>query len=241
MENPPKIFGHRGACDATAGVTENTVAAYRLARELGADGVELDVRLVADDSLLLHHDPSLSDGRSVADLTMADRPDSMPTLTEALDALEGLTVNIEIKNIPTEDAFDPTCRVADLMVAELAKRNWRDRVLVSSFHPPTVDRVRALDPDVPTAVLSGLQLTAADSIELAVAGGHDAIHPHVAFVTPELVAAAHDVGLAVNVWTVNDPDVIAELAGIGVDGIVTDDVLTALAAVDRIEPATEPG
>lgn len=224
MTQQTQVFGHRGASDAATGVTENTVAAYLLARDLGADGVELDVRLGADDSLLLHHDPCASDGRAVAEMSLADRPAWMPTLAEALDVLDGSIVNIEIKNSPTEDAFDPDCRVADLVVDLLSERQWRDRVVISSFHLGTIDRVKRLAPGIRTGVLSLLTMTAPESIVRATDGGHDAIHPFVAFVTADLVAEAHDAGLDVNVWTVNHPEAIRDMVDLGVDGICTDDV-----------------
>lgn len=224
MQRSPMVFAHRGATNVADGVTENTLAAYSLAMELGASGVELDVRRTVDGSLLLHHDPVLSDGRVVAELTVEERPASMPTLVEALDVLDGALVNIEIKNSPDEEAFDPTCRVADDVVALLSARDGRDRVLVSSFHPETVDRVGSLAPDVGTGLLSWFTLSAADSIARAVEGGHGAIHPFVSFVTADLVADAHAAGLDVNVWTVNHPEAIAEMIALGVDGICTDDV-----------------
>lgn len=227
MQKQIQVLGHRGATGAGA-AGENTLRAYELAREQGADGVELDVRVGRDGSLLLHHDAHTAAGRPVAELSLDDRPPSMPTLAQALDVLEGCLVNIEIKNIPLEDAFDPACAVVDSVVAQLAEREGRDRVIVSSFHPETVDRVKLVAPQVATGVLSWFAPTAAQSVDLAIAGGHDAIHPHFAFVTEELVAAAHDAGLAVNVWTVNEPEDLASMAALGVDAVVTDDVPTAL-------------
>lgn len=233
MPQPPLIFGHRGATNPAAGVTENTLAAYALAREQGADGVELDVRLTADGSLLLHHDPVMADGRVVADLTIDSRPDSMPTLAEALDVLDGTLVNIELKNSPSEEGFDDSCRVADDVVALLAARRWRDEVLLSSFHAATMDRVTELAPGLSTALVSPLTSPAADSIRRAIAGGHGAIHPFVAFVTAELVDAAHDAGLRVNVWTVNHPESIREMFALEVDGIFTDNIPAVAGLVNR--------
>lgn len=221
----PLVYGHRGA---SADAPENTLAAFELAGRLGAHGVELDVRRSADGETAVHHDAALADGRVIAETLRADLPDSVPTLEEALDACSGMVVNIEIKNLPVDVDFDPDCAVADQVVDILRSRGDRDRVLISSFHVPTVDRVKALAPDLPTGVLTFLAPSALEGISFAVERGHDAVHPHSNFVDEALVAAAHDAGLALNVWTVDDPARIRELAALGVDGIVTNVVGLAL-------------
>lgn len=214
----PLVYGHRGA---SAAAPENTLAAFELARAQGADGVELDVRRSADGHTAVHHDAALPDGRVVAETRRADLPDTVPTLEQALDACQGMVVNIELKNLPIDVDFDPGCTVADDVVAVLRARGGRDRVLISSFHVPTVDRIKAIAPELETGILTFVDPSAADGIRLAVERGHDAVHPHTGVVDAELVRAAHDAGLAVNVWTVDDPARIRELAELGVDGIVT--------------------
>ena len=214
----PLVYGHRGA---SAVAPENTIEAFVLARELGADGVELDVRRCADADLVLHHDAVLTDGRIIVETGRADLPATLPDLAAALDACTDLMVNIEIKNLPHDPDFDPERRVVDAVVELLEHRNRGDRVIVSSFHLPTIDRVKELDPDIATGLLTFIDPLPVDGIGLAVAGGHDALHPHDATVDAELVAAAHAAGLAVNVWTVDDPARIRALADFGVDGIVT--------------------
>ena len=195
--------------------------AFALARRLGADGVELDVRRSLDAALVLHHDAVLPDGRILVETGRADLPASLPDLAEALDACTDMIVNIEIKNIPHEPDFDPDRAVVDAIVALLDQRGRRDRVLVSSFHLATIDRVKALDPAIATGFLTFFDPMPGDGIRYAVERGHDAIHPHDYTVDEALMAAARDAGLAVNVWTVDDPDRILALAELGVDGIVT--------------------
>lgn len=214
----PRIYAHRGASIAAP---ENTIEAYEAAREQGADGVELDVRRSADGSLVLVHDPTLPDGRSVAGTPADELPSSVPTLEAALDVLVGLVVNIEIKNIPVEPDFDPECVIAEQVVRLLHDRGRADRVVVSSFHLRTIDRVKALDDGIETGFLTLIEPTAAQSVALAADRGHDAIHPYFLFVDGPLVGAAHERGLAVNTWTVDEPDPLRSLAALGVDGIVT--------------------
>lgn len=215
----PLVYGHRGA---SAAAPENTLEAYSLARAQGADGVEIDVRRSADGVLVLHHDPDLADGRRIAGTPAAELPESVPTLAAALDVCQGMIVNIEIKNIPGESDFDEACSIVDPVVALLQERGSADRVLVSCFHLRTIDRVRSLDPSLPTAFLTLLEPVALDGVPLAQRRGHGALHPHHLFVDEELMAAAGAAGLAVNAWTVNDPDDMRRLAALGVAGIVTD-------------------
>ncbi|WP_436793254.1 glycerophosphodiester phosphodiesterase [Actinospongicola halichondriae] len=231
----PQVFGHRGA---SAAAPENTLEAYDLARVQGADGVELDVRRTVDGALVLHHDAQLPGGRIIAATTHADLPASIPTLEAALDTCVGMVVNIEIKNIPGEPDFHETCTLADEVVALLSERAGRDRVLISSFHLATIDRVKVLDPEIRTGFLTLVEPTALESVRLASKRGHDAINPYFLFVDEALIDAAHGAGLEVNAWTVNEPDVIAQLASLGIDGIVTDVPDVAVETLDgRIRPA----
>ena len=223
------VFAHRGAPHAAP---ENTVPAFRAARELGADWVELDVRRTADDVLVVHHDARLPDGRLLVDLTAAELPSGLPTLAEALEACEGMGVNIEIKNLPGDPDYDSEHQISGAVAGLVAAYRSYDEVLVSSFNRDVVARIRAIDPAIPTGLLTVDLPSPAQAIEWIVAGGHGALHPYVALVDAALVDRAHQAGLAVHVWTVNDPDRIAELVGMGVDGVVTDHPDVARRVVD---------
>jgi glycerophosphoryl diester phosphodiesterase len=233
------VIGHKGAAGLAP---ENSVAAFRAAREVGADGVELDVRRLADGALAVHHDPALDDGRTLLDLVAGELPDGIATLPAALDACEGLAlVNVEIKNWPLDSDFDESLGIVNRVVEALAAYpvEERERYVVSCFHLPTVDRARELAPDLVTAWLVAVvgPDDGAQVIAQAVDHGHRALHPHHALVTPTLVERAHDEELAVNAWTCNEPDRIRWLADeAGVDGIVTDVPDLALAALGRRPP-----
>ena len=210
------MIAHRGA---SATVPENTIEAFRGAAEHGADWVELDVRRSADGALVVHHDAHLADGRAIVDLRVAELPGSVPTLEAALDACTGMGINIEIKNSHPDPDLDPHERVAEQTVALLAERGGRDEVLISSFNPATLNRVRERAPDLATALL--VVEPPSEVVEVLVAAGHSALHPYDWFVDIELVTACHDVGIAVNVWTVDDPGRMQELLDHGVDGLCT--------------------
>ena len=214
-----RVIAHRGA---SAAAPENTIEAFHLARELGADWVELDARRTADGRVIVHHDAELADGRVIVELDRADLPPSVCDLTDALDACDGMSINIEIKNWPDDPDFDPEESVAEQVVALVQERALQDRVLISCFHYPTIERVRALDPGIRTAFLHiVLDKTWAELAAEVAAAGHTALHPWDGIVDAELVDAAKGAGLEVNVWTVDDPERMAQLIALGVDGICT--------------------
>jgi len=211
------VLAHRGASRAER---ENTLAAFRLAVALGADGVELDVRRTADGALAVHHDAHLPDGRAVASVPVAQLPVHVPLLDAALTACDGLLVNIELKNDEREPGFEPERRLADDTVRLLRSAPVPGGVVISSFDLVSADRVRELEPDLPTAWLVR-DATAAGVLERLVAHGHHALHPGHWRLTAGLVRDCHERGVRVTTWTVDDPDRIVELAGWGVDGICT--------------------
>ena len=236
---PPVVFGHRGASRV---FRENTIEAFIGAATLGADGVELDVRITADGEAVVHHDPTVPDTDLViAEVPRSALPDWVPTLAAALTACErpsartgrSLTVNVEIKSSPEEPGYDPDHRAVPGIVAVVAAHLPPDRVLISSFDPRALAAVRSVDPTLATALLS-FDLRDLDRVlDLAVQGGHRAVNPWDGFVTPALMAGARERGLAVYPWTVDDPARMAELVALGVDGIITNVPDVCAAVVDR--------
>jgi glycerophosphoryl diester phosphodiesterase len=231
----PLVLGHRGS---PRRARENTLEAFALAREDGADGVELDVHRSRDGALVVHHDAELEGFGVLAAHDLADIRGPhpwIPTLPEVLDECRGLLVNIEIKNSPPDADFDPDESVAEAVVDLLRARDRADRVLVSSFHLPSIDRVHALAPDVPTGYLTALAPAPLDAIAAAVVAGHRAVHPYFGVLGEDaagaVAAAAHEAEITVNTWTVNDPTEIRRLAAAGVDAIITDVPADALGAL----------
>lgn len=193
--------------------------AFGLAGELDADAAELDVRRTADGVLVVHHDCRLPDGRVIASIEHADLPEHVPTLAAALDACEGMWVNVEIKNDPTEPDFDETESIADETIAHLLARDDDDRWVISCFRMETIDRCCALAPHIRTAWLC--DVAPANVAELLVCKGHSALHPWVNQLTRATIDTCHAAGLQVNTWTCDDPTRMAELIEWGIDGIVT--------------------
>ena len=224
----PLVIAHRGA---SRQAPENTLDAFRRAVELGADLVELDVRLTADGALAVVHDPRLADGRPVHETVARDLPPDVPLLDDALDACGSIGVNVEIKNAPREPGFDPSNQTAVLVADLVVARRDEARVVVSSFHLPTIDRLHERAPGVETAYLTSFVPSLTRLAVKLVARGHRGIHPWHPLVTPRLVARAHSYGLAVRPWTVDEPDRMRELVACGVDGICTNVPDLALAVV----------
>ena len=218
----PRVVGHRGAPRVHR---ENTLEGFRSAAALGASMVELDVRRTADDVLVVHHDPVVKGVGVIIELSADRLPSYIPTLDAALSASVGvgMDVNIEVKNDRSEPDFDQACRLADDVVALLAARGDGARMLISSFHPATLERVRALDSTLATALLFSLPVPGISTLlRRCCDAGHVAVHPWWRSCTRALIDQAHDLGLLVNTWTVNDPARMRILADRGVDGIVTD-------------------
>lgn len=242
----PQVIAHRGA---SAEAPENTLAAFRRALEIGVDGVELDAHLSADGEPVVIHDPLL--GRTAAgsglvkDHTLAAlrRLDAgrwfgerfagecIPTLAQALESLRTVRVIVEIKNGPI---FYPEIAAR---VVSVVRASGHAAVTISSFDHPVLLEIKTAAPDLDTAVL--YMARPIDPVRLARDAGAAILHPHWAYVTLDLVAAAHAAGLRVETWTVDEPAHLAHIVGIGVDGVITnhpDRLRAVLAAAGRLPP-----
>lgn len=233
--SPTAVLAHRGA---SSDHPENTLEAFAAALAQGADGVELDVRLTGDGSLIVHHDAWYRDGRTVWSTPADERPDGVPLLAEVLEVCRGALVNVEIKNTPGDlgEGVEWSTEPAVAVVGELRGRaatGTVDRILVSSFDVATLAAVRDAEPSLPTGQLVFDLNAWPDAPEAAAAAGHGALHPWEPFVDAELVARCRTLGLAVNTWTVDDPDRVAELSALGVDAVITNVPAVALPALGR--------
>ena len=228
------VWAHRGCTEpgeaaGQAGPVENTLEAFLEARRVGADGVELDVRLTEDGALAVHHDAEIPGLGPIATLGVGDLPTHVPLLADVLAVCDGMLVNVEIKNAPQDQGYDPTEAVAALTAAAIDEAGWTDRVLVSSFQSSTLRAVRAADGRLALGALWGFDIRPEAALADTVDDGFQAVHPFVSFVTPDLVERAHHAGLAVNVWTVNSDDDLRAIVALEVDTVITDRLRAALA------------
>ena len=236
----PLIIAHRGA---SRYAPENTMAAFCLAHEQGADGIELDAKLTIDGEVVVIHDQTLerttgAPGR-VIDLTLSKlrtldagsffsksfQGERIPTLDEIFQELGNkLLINVELTSYLSPGDMLPE-KVANLV----KKHGVEENILFSSFHPVILFRIKELMPNIPAALLT-------DDGILSIIGNSfigrmvspDWIHPHFSRATMNFIMNQHDTGRKVNAWTVNDSNEIRRLIIDRVDGIITDDPLTAL-------------
>ena len=134
---------------------ENTVEAFAEARRLGADGVELDVRLTKDGALAVHHDAEVPGVGVIPELGVADLPADVPLLADVLAVCDGMTVNVEIKNAPADPGWDAAELVAAVTAEAIEAAGWTERVIVSSFQPATLRAVQAADERLALGALWG--------------------------------------------------------------------------------------
>jgi glycerophosphoryl diester phosphodiesterase len=219
------VFAHRGHI---GGYIENTLEAFAEAKRLGADGVELDVRLTSDGGLAVHHDPLIEGLGPIAELRVSELPAHVPLLVDALAVCEGMVVNVEIKNDPAQPGHDPGETVAASTAVAIAEAGWSDRVIVSSFQPSTLRAVQVADGRLALGALWPILSDADEGLALAASEGWSAVHPFVTQARPDVVERAHAAGLAVNVWTVNNHDDLVALVALGVDAVITDRLADAL-------------
>jgi glycerophosphoryl diester phosphodiesterase len=229
----PLNFAHRGACHEAP---ENTLAAFRLAMERGADGIEFDVQLSKDDEVVVIHDVTLettTNGKgAVRDRTLADLKDldagswfdpafagqRIPTLQEVIGAVgDRLLLNIELK------AEGLGARgLATAVVRAVEANDLLDRVIISSFSPLAVWWSRLLNPRIPVGMLySPDQPLFLRKLWLRHLVRPHALHPYHTTIDDATMRWAKKRGYRVHTWTVDDPVEMRRLIRQGVDIIIT--------------------
>lgn len=211
----PLVIAHRGA---SAQECENSLAAFRLAGQLGADGIELDIHATCDGALVVHHDDSIAGihiPTSTADQVRAQRlpnGESPPLLEEALRAIDPrLRVYVEIKTLP------PASDVHLLQVLETGPHPAG--YAVHGFDHRILARLGTIRPTLPRGILSA-SYPIRPLVPLADAGAVG-FWMDRALVDGALTALLHIAGAQLIAWTVDDAVEMVRLAGLGVDGLCT--------------------
>lgn len=209
-------IAHRGA---SADAPENTLAAFELAVEQGAQMIETDLHLSRDGEIPIYHDDQI-EGTPVGELTLAElreiRPE-LPTLQQMLDKLGGrIPLNLEIKR-PRKAAYEG---LEAQVLSEVKRRGLLPETLFSCFHDGVLATLRGLEPAARVGLLISARFPASIE-ERASALAAEAIHPPLSLAQQNLVESAHARGLRVNVYTVDAPDDQRRLIALGVDGIFT--------------------
>ena len=234
----PLVVAHRGA---SAEEPENTPAAFDRAVAAGADVVEFDVRMTADEVAVVLHDPDVdrtTTGHGLVRSMSLEEVRALgvvPTLEEVLRLLSGrVALDIEIKNIPGQPDFDAEREAAvEATLVALEVTAFVGQVMISSFNPFSIARSRSLAPKVPTGLLTEPDVEARAGLTFASAQGHDWVLPFAGRVVdagPDLPTEAHEAGLLLGTWITDDPAHAVELMRGGVDAVATNDPAAIVAA-----------
>jgi len=212
------VIAHRGA---SADAPENTMRAFELAVEQGADMIETDLHLTRDGVVALWHDSEIQ-GLPIERLSLEELlrlAPEVPTLEAVLAAFGSkIAFNLELKSGSSGDYAGLEARTLEV-VRNLAPL---DQMLFSAFSWPVLERMRALELRARLGVLrSSRFVTGAKAEAKALELGAEAVHPSVTRLDRAQVERMHSKGLRVNVYTVDDPQKQAQLLDWGVDGIFT--------------------
>lgn len=235
---PFRVYGHRGAA---AHEPENTLRSFLAALAGGATAIETDVRLTADGQVVVFHDATgartCSDPRALAHTAWAEisrwhagRGEHPILLAELFEALPNAFVNVDVK----DDRVDAARATVEVVRRAGAAR----RVGLGSFHPRVARAIRregwrgqlALCAREVAAIrflpdLAARLALQGDAVQIPVASSG------VRLDHPSFVARCHRLGLRVDYWTIDDPQVALQLVRSGADGIVTNDPATITAAL----------
>lgn len=217
-------IGHRGA---KAYEPENTIRSFKKALELRVDAIELDVRKTKDEQLVVIHDADIkrtTNGKGlVADLTLeeirqfsTEKGEKIPTLKEALEFLDKkVRILIELKEAGIEKQ----------VVSAVQKKGLQKNVIIVSFIEKALQEIRNLDEKVETGLI---YVKNKNPIRTALELKSNYLLPLYRFTHTANVQKAHEKGLKIIVWTINNPEEVLEYAKKGVDGIASDkpDILT---------------
>lgn len=240
----PRVIAHRGL---SLEVPENTLASFQAALSVGVSHIETDVHASSDGVSVISHDSVLDrvagregevEACTAKELARIDLGGGhgFPTLTEALDAFPDAFFNIDVKSAA---AVEP----AALAITSTGAIN---RVLVTSFSEQRRASIVRLLPGVATsasgpvfaAALFAGKLGLTPLVRRALARVDAVQVPEravgLAITTPRMIALLHAAGVEVHIWTINEPESMRRLLGLGVDGIVTDRADLAMVVVGEI-------
>lgn len=226
-----KVWAHRGA---SAYAPENSLEAFELAIKQNADGVELDVQLTKDRKLVVIHDENIDrtcNGTGfVKELTLSElkkfrcnktHPEYsssvIPELSEVLELLKPtkLTVNIELKT-----GIFRYKGIEEKVLKMVRNAGMEDRVIYSSFHHPSIVKIKKMDPDAVTGLLySDGWINVTGYAKMI---GADALHPSLNLLrSKKFIKEATQKKLPIHVWTVNDRDMVHDLAEQEIAAVIT--------------------
>ncbi|MDE0562933.1 glycerophosphodiester phosphodiesterase [Exiguobacterium sp. B2(2022)] len=227
-----KRFAHRGVM---ALQPENTMSAFRLALDAGADGIETDVHLTKDDELVLIHDETLertTDGSGLVSSYTLDelrrfnagvrssQQEVIPTLQELLELVrdESIRLNLEVKT----DVLRYVGIESRLLDTIESSGINPSRILFSSFNHETVHRLKKMRPDIEAAILLAQPLY--DTVGYLESVGADSVHPHIDRITNEEIQSLQRHGVPVRPYTIKTEAQLDRCRTLQVDAIFVNDI-----------------
>jgi glycerophosphoryl diester phosphodiesterase len=236
------IWAHRGASTYK---TENTMPSFELAARQGADGIELDVQVSIDGIVVVHHDENVDrvwEGTGAikyhtyaqlrnmrARSAPGDGTTYIPTLSEVLLFCSpiALRVNIELKT-----GIERYPGIEKKVIELVEQAQMKQHVIYSSFNKKSLVKIRDLDNGARTGFLYSGAITSPWILAKAI--GAYAVHPEFhSFQIPGLIQSCHENGVAVNVWTIDEPALMRRFREQGADGIITNRTDVAVSEYQR--------
>ncbi len=240
----PIVIGHRGD---KLYAPENTLSSFKQAAEKGADAVEFDVKLTADQQVIVLHDPTVdrttNGSGKVSKLTLEEirrfdagiqypgkfPGEKIPTLSEVFEKVgRQLFMNIELTNYST-----PNDGLVTKVVELVKNHGMENRVLFSSFFPWNLQKAGTLLPETPCGLLTMRGWKGYLGRSFGWRGSCSALNPFMTDVDAGLVFRVHAARKRVYAWTVTVEEDIKRVIGLGVDGIITGDPALTLRLLGR--------
>ncbi|AIV38260.1 glycerophosphodiester phosphodiesterase [Streptomyces sp. CCM_MD2014] len=243
----PDVIAHRGSSGMAP---ENTAAAIDLAVRQRADHVEIDVQRTKDGKLVNFHDCTMERTTDIEDL-YPGRPsyrvsdftwDELRRLDagswfhpdytgEPLITLDTVIRHIQHTRTGLLAEISPCGQYGTTIATDLAdalrgkpgyvrKALARKQLAVQSFETDDARTFHSAQPDIPIGILDADRPTDSELVELG--QWADQINPQHTVTDQALVDRVHQLGMTINVWTVDEPGAIRKMAALGVDGIITD-------------------
>ncbi|MCR5214591.1 MAG: glycerophosphoryl diester phosphodiesterase membrane domain-containing protein [Eubacterium sp.] len=224
------VTAHRGACKEAP---ENTLAAFELAIEEGADVIELDVRQTKDGEIVIMHDESLyrtcGVKKKVGKLTYDElkgysagakfkgankelyKDEKIPTLREAIELIDDrAALNIELKPAKTDKDL------VESVAAIVAEYDLYDDCVVTSMNYKAVSKVKQVDEKIHTVYVMSVAVGDISNLEYA-----DAFSIKYRYINNDIIRQAHSQGKEVYAWTVDSKGILEKMMLLDVDSIIT--------------------
>ena len=239
-ENEVIIIGHRGASNIAP---ENTLKSFQKAIELGADYIEFDLHKSKDGAIVIMHDSNTftTTGHkgSIKRMTLKElkklncgEGEQIPTLRETIELTKckiGLQIEIKAKGM------------AEQLVSILREEDMIDSTIVSSFQHAELLKIKKIESTLKIATLEPIITDWSKDwsylggiINNAIRHNSYAIHPMYHLVNKKFIDFAHQNDLKINIWTVNSKAAMKKFIKMGIDGLITDDILKAKEVLEQI-------